>query len=182
MSSRRFVFFFSSRRRHTRYYSDWSSDVCSSDLCRARCTTAGPRSGEGSPGALQVRRPVLPAVQVGQGVVVAGVDGLQLHLHLELLLLRRLAFPELVAELAVVGDVLPHHRVPTSTLSKRGAVDGDLKPTRRLPSALALREVAGVLHLKRPMGWAGVGIDHKPIISVNLPHRGIIGPGGGESL
>src|SRR5262245_63501865 len=31
-----FFFFFSSRRRHTRCLSDWSSDVCSSDL-------AGPR-------------------------------------------------------------------------------------------------------------------------------------------
>src|SRR5690606_9371097 len=29
---RRFVFFFSSRRRHTRFSRDWSSDVCSSDL------------------------------------------------------------------------------------------------------------------------------------------------------
>src|SRR5438045_6132024 len=27
-----FCFFFSSRRRHTRCLSDWSSDVCSSDL------------------------------------------------------------------------------------------------------------------------------------------------------
>src|SRR3712207_8365708 len=27
-----FCFFFSSRRRHTRYWRDWSSDVCSSDL------------------------------------------------------------------------------------------------------------------------------------------------------
>src|SRR5207245_7453485 len=27
-----FCFFFSSRRRHTRCYRDWSSDVCSSDL------------------------------------------------------------------------------------------------------------------------------------------------------
>src|SRR5207248_8882064 len=27
-----FFFFFSSRRRHTRSYGDWSSDVCSSDL------------------------------------------------------------------------------------------------------------------------------------------------------
>src|SRR3712207_8702961 len=26
------VFFFSSRRRHTRYWRDWSSDVCSSNL------------------------------------------------------------------------------------------------------------------------------------------------------
>src|SRR5258706_7056738 len=31
-------FFFSSRRRHTILVSDWSSDVCSSDL-RARCGT-----------------------------------------------------------------------------------------------------------------------------------------------
>src|SRR5207245_7864694 len=32
-------FFFSSRRRHTRCYRDWSSDVCSSDLSRWRNTT-----------------------------------------------------------------------------------------------------------------------------------------------
>src|SRR3712207_3582319 len=30
-----FSFFFSSRRRHTRYWRDWSSDVCSSDLVDA---------------------------------------------------------------------------------------------------------------------------------------------------
>src|SRR2546430_5421572 len=29
-------FFFSSRRRHTRFDCDWSSDVCSSDLVRVR--------------------------------------------------------------------------------------------------------------------------------------------------
>src|SRR5437762_9134612 len=28
------MFYFSSRRRHTRYIGDWSSDVCSSDLER----------------------------------------------------------------------------------------------------------------------------------------------------
>src|SRR5690606_39498891 len=39
------LFFFSSRRRHTRFSRDWSSDVCSSDLyrsavrCRARPKT-----------------------------------------------------------------------------------------------------------------------------------------------
>src|SRR5688500_12265470 len=32
MSGFRRVFFFSSRRRHTRLQGDWSSDVCSSDL------------------------------------------------------------------------------------------------------------------------------------------------------
>src|SRR3989454_8275196 len=34
-------FFFSSRRRHTRLQGDWSSDVCSSDLC----ARAGPAPG-----------------------------------------------------------------------------------------------------------------------------------------
>src|SRR5690606_39401802 len=29
-----FIFFFSSRRRHTRFSRDWSSDVCSSDLTK----------------------------------------------------------------------------------------------------------------------------------------------------
>src|SRR5437867_6785458 len=38
-------FFFSSRRRHTRSYGDWSSDVCSSDLQRAQCAVgAGTRA------------------------------------------------------------------------------------------------------------------------------------------
>src|SRR3712207_3413480 len=31
------MFFFSSRRRHTRYWRDWSSDVCSSDLGENGC-------------------------------------------------------------------------------------------------------------------------------------------------
>src|SRR3712207_6457557 len=35
-------FFFSSRRRHTRYWRDWSSDVCSSDLAGA----AGPQRAD----------------------------------------------------------------------------------------------------------------------------------------
>src|SRR2546430_16742868 len=34
-------FFFSSRRRHTRFDCDWSSDVCSSDLLYHRLLDAG---------------------------------------------------------------------------------------------------------------------------------------------
>src|SRR5258707_9912844 len=34
-ADRLFGFFFPSRRRHTRYWRDWSSDVCSSDLTSA---------------------------------------------------------------------------------------------------------------------------------------------------
>src|SRR5438445_13666937 len=46
-------FFFSSRRRHTRYWRDWSSDVCSSDLvpawpgCRAGAIAGGAPPGGG---------------------------------------------------------------------------------------------------------------------------------------
>src|SRR3712207_7095845 len=39
-----FLFFFSSRRRHTRYWRDWSSDVCSSDLGSAQ--SSGPPGDE----------------------------------------------------------------------------------------------------------------------------------------
>src|SRR5437868_14438098 len=50
----RLLFFFSSRRRHTRSKRDWSSDVCSSDLscnrpptwarCSTTCAATTPRS------------------------------------------------------------------------------------------------------------------------------------------
>src|SRR2546430_9980881 len=37
-----YVFFFSSRRRHTRFDCDWSSDVCSSDLAsEKKCHSTG---------------------------------------------------------------------------------------------------------------------------------------------
>ena len=39
-----FLFFFSSRRRHTRLVRDWSSDVCSSDLSAPRCQTSFTRT------------------------------------------------------------------------------------------------------------------------------------------
>src|SRR2546430_15048431 len=40
-------FFFSSRRRHTRFDCDWSSDVCSSDLTRHRPAPAPQILGQG---------------------------------------------------------------------------------------------------------------------------------------
>src|SRR5438270_9826229 len=39
-----FLFFFSSRRRHTRFDCDWSSDVCSSDLERRSEALAAERA------------------------------------------------------------------------------------------------------------------------------------------
>src|SRR5690606_40771908 len=40
-----FFFFFSSRRWHTRFSRDWSSDVCSSDLPATAAVVAPTRSG-----------------------------------------------------------------------------------------------------------------------------------------
>src|SRR2546430_9021269 len=39
-----YFFFFSSRRRHTRFDCDWSSDVCSSDLSQAGCSEGAQRA------------------------------------------------------------------------------------------------------------------------------------------
>src|SRR5690606_40661338 len=67
-----FVFFFSSRRRHTRFSRDWSSDVCSSDLAsgaygaialRVQAQVGG--GGQGHPGI------------DGGAIQVAGLVGLQ---------------------------------------------------------------------------------------------------------
>src|SRR5690625_7958518 len=73
VSSHGIIFFFSSRRRHTRWPRDWSSDVCSSDL-----TCKGARL-----------RPEVLAVTVG-GRSIAEVtdmsirDALTFHQELEL--------------------------------------------------------------------------------------------------
>src|SRR5207253_3637497 len=55
-------FFFSSRRRHTRWPRDWSSDVCSSDLLRPPRRLHGRRPLRRQRGARQLR-----AAQGGDG-------------------------------------------------------------------------------------------------------------------
>src|SRR5207245_10829262 len=49
-------FFFSSRRRHTRCYRDWSSDVCSSDLLK----TVARFVGRGTATVLSEAKPLPP--------------------------------------------------------------------------------------------------------------------------
>src|SRR5699024_12034228 len=66
--------FFSSRRRHTRSKRDWSSDVCSSDLCTAAdmdslrtAVVTGATSGIGREVALQL-------AELGWRVIAIGRD------------------------------------------------------------------------------------------------------------
>src|SRR3712207_8015055 len=58
------LFFFSSRRRHTRYWRDWSSDVCSSDLAAA-AVPAPPRPTRVLPGRSGDGYPSLRADEIG---------------------------------------------------------------------------------------------------------------------
>src|SRR5438046_6978198 len=56
-----FFFFFSSRRRHTRLVSDWSSDVCSSDLAskgNGRITGVAFKKDKPAPGVMIVLAPL----------------------------------------------------------------------------------------------------------------------------
>src|SRR5207245_7143391 len=63
-----FFFFFSSRRRHTRCYRDWSSDVCSSDLVapleRFDVPPVRPEQGFAPCGAVVADDDAFPAAQV----------------------------------------------------------------------------------------------------------------------
>src|SRR3712207_8080177 len=50
--------FFSSRRRHTRYWRDWSSDVCSSDLAQSGTEhSTPPEAPRIGPGPYGISRP-----------------------------------------------------------------------------------------------------------------------------
>src|SRR5262245_66084014 len=64
-----FFFFFSSRRRHTRCLSDWSSDVCSSDLDPRLAPILGPTYG-----IMVYQEQVMQIAQVIGGYSLGGAD------------------------------------------------------------------------------------------------------------
>src|SRR6266516_7445088 len=62
------VFFFSSRRRHTRSYGDWSSDVCSSDLGQTLARFGAPQTESRPDGSQPSGRFFSGAQPVGRGL------------------------------------------------------------------------------------------------------------------
>src|SRR5256886_16959217 len=82
-------FFFSSRRRHTRFDCDWSSDVCSSDLTFSKAWgLAGCRVGyaAGSPYVIGVLRAAggpysvaAPSIALALAQLERGVESLRAH-------------------------------------------------------------------------------------------------------
>src|SRR5256886_12534094 len=73
-------FFFSSRRRHTRFDCDWSSDVCSSDLLAGAPTTPLPRV-PGKPGADHHKRSVGAGIALWVMVLAIGLGGPGLYAY-----------------------------------------------------------------------------------------------------
>src|SRR6266487_5104838 len=61
----RILFFFSSRRRHTRWTGDWSSDVCSSDLPGQPKVALRPTSQGGGESASRATRCPRPPRETG---------------------------------------------------------------------------------------------------------------------
>src|SRR5699024_6989729 len=68
------VFFFSSRRRHTRSKRDWSSDVCSSDLTRS---LAAGLAGARSAGIADLTTAVMEARKSSVDAAIADLSGIQ---------------------------------------------------------------------------------------------------------
>src|SRR5207248_5360733 len=82
-----FFFFFSSRRRHTRSYGDWSSDVCSSDLAAAQAQ--GLRMGFEAEGAVERQQRAVAIAQAKRRVPQLVPDQREVGVRLHRLLERR---------------------------------------------------------------------------------------------
>src|SRR3712207_7027857 len=102
------LFFFSSRRRHTRYWRDWSSDVCSSDLespiLDDRRHLA--RYPEPAPLLLHRHRPVRLLDRLDDGVLIERPYGAQIYdLRAHAVLLGQgVGGPQTEVYLPTVGD------------------------------------------------------------------------------
>src|SRR5256885_4836934 len=68
-----YVFFFSSRRRHTRLQGDWSSDVCSSDLGNDQAPIEG--NGDAHIDVAMIADVVAVDVGVDDGPLLKSNDG-----------------------------------------------------------------------------------------------------------
>src|SRR5947209_19437275 len=97
------MFFFSSRRRHTRYWRDWSSDVCSSDLF-----TVGQRKGL----KIAAREPLHDVQRLARGD------------------LETFALADREMNNAVVTPKHPSREIGRASCRERGQISGDRAPRK----------------------------------------------------
>src|SRR5690606_40202101 len=117
-----FLFFFSSRRRHTRFSRDWSSDVCSSDLS-----------------ALQLVDAMMPFIDLGIVDPVALAENV----------LRSFGFKQLegiIQQPAPMGEGAPPEGAPSEGMPPEGM------PPEGMPPEMASAAPAGPLPLEEQSG------------------------------
>src|SRR5690606_25465036 len=106
-------FFFSSRRRHTRFSRDWSSDVCSSDLLLIDLAGLDPRGEDYAPRVVDAVLQHARAVQASDVHLVPTAEGLRMSWRLDGVLQPVTTFtqrgPNIVARLKVLAQ-LPTYR------------------------------------------------------------------------
>src|SRR6266567_7610341 len=130
-------FFFSSRRRHTRFDCDWSSDVCSSDLRvrgRKAVVAVGTAVTHEAAGPARVRREPRQArsrARVAQ--ILAAADGILSQEGFEALTVRRIALEagvpvgsiyQFFPDKAAVVDALAHGYIGEFDAAIARLVDG----------------------------------------------------------
>src|SRR2546430_17056224 len=106
------LFFFSSRRRHTRFDCDWSSDVCSSDLHGAERT-------QGSTGPEETRRRI---PELCKHVADDALRQIRIHQDAVRLRVQRAAMTAL--QLDQCGRVMLHHSLDQFTIRNEGGYPG----------------------------------------------------------
>src|SRR5215212_3555160 len=122
-----FFFFFSSRRRHTRCLSDWSSDVCSSDLNRDKAMRVlRARLLEREMAAQQAEQAAARLAQVGSGQRAEKI--------------RTYNFPQ---------DRVTDHRVGLTKGNLPGVLGGELD---EFTAALEAEEKRMMLEAAEPVG------------------------------
>src|SRR5690554_1584743 len=121
------VFFFSSRRRHTRCGRDWSSDVCSSDLLHPQ--RAYPLQPAGRPipvgGFQPARRDLFPQHRLAQGADAKLRERLQVGLALQVAAALELAEPLAAHPVDRALHSAPQLQRPVAAFAwRRGPVHG----------------------------------------------------------
>src|SRR6266542_639600 len=133
LASRNFsFFFFSSRRRHTRCYRDWSSDVCSSDLPSELERHLGHEAERAA--ARGLRKPNFVALELGERV---GGESFRAELSLD-------RVDEVVAERTKIPDMnaSPENREQGAGVSEEEALL-PLDPYEvQVPVVVSRRELA----------------------------------------
>src|SRR3712207_568702 len=113
-------FFFSSRRRHTRYWRDWSSDVCSSDLAPLVDDLAITTNG------FLLERDAAALVGAGVSRFNVSIDSLQRDRFFAMT--RRDALPRVLRGLEALAAFPEAHPIKVNAVAIRGFTEEEVLP------------------------------------------------------